>query len=153
MALGAGTALSTLISATGTILGVTLGANTDKLDYVLDIGNGTVDTAIAVTGRNVIIRGQSFSVNTDITLDAAHTLRLEGEKITVGATTGANIVLAAGAHHDQQRHLVGAEGVRRGRQPDDQDRQQGLRSGPADQERREPERCVGHAGGRGEFRV
>ena len=97
MALGAGTALSTLISATGTILGVTLGANTDKLDYVLDIGNGTVDTAIAVTGRNVIIRGQSFSVNTDITLDAAHTLRLEGEKITVGATTGANIVLAAGA--------------------------------------------------------
>ena len=55
MALGAGTALSTLISETGAIVGVTLGANTDKLDYVLDIGNGIVDTGLVVTGRNVII--------------------------------------------------------------------------------------------------
>ncbi|MGH8816892.1 MAG: beta strand repeat-containing protein, partial [Achromobacter pestifer] len=72
MALGAGTDLSRLISSTGTLAGVTLGANTDKLDYVLDIGDGTLDQALTVTGRNVIIRGQSYSVLQNITLDAGY---------------------------------------------------------------------------------
>ncbi|MBC9908584.1 DUF4347 domain-containing protein, partial [Achromobacter xylosoxidans] len=97
MALGGSAALSNLISTTGTIAGVTLGANTNKLDYVLDIGSGALDQALTVSGRNVIIRGQSYSVLHNITLDAGYALRLEGEKITVGATSGANIVLAAGA--------------------------------------------------------
>ena len=43
------------------------------------------------------VKGGTYTVEHDITVDNQHTLRLEGQQITIGKDTGANILLTAGA--------------------------------------------------------
>ena len=74
--------------------------NTDNVGYVLDLGDKGVvdiDPGKAAAGRNVTVKGGTYTVEHDITVDNQHTLRLEGQQITIGKDTGANILLTAGA--------------------------------------------------------
>ena len=94
------TSLSELLQANGALVGVKMDTNTDNVGYVLDLGDKGVvdiDPASAAAGRNVTVKGGTYTVEHDITVDNQHTLRLEGQQITIGKDTGANILLTAGA--------------------------------------------------------
>lgn len=89
--------LSHLSTVYGALHGIIFGPNTASLDYVLDIGNGRLDQALEITGRNVTIRGKDFVVDQNITLDMEHWLRLEGEKIRIDGGAGPQVLLSAAA--------------------------------------------------------
>ena len=94
------TSLSELLQANGALVGVKMDTNTDNVGYVLDLGDKGVvdiDPGKAAAGRNVTVKGGTYTVEHDITVDNQHTLRLEGQQITIGKDTGANILLTAGA--------------------------------------------------------
>ncbi|RIQ72582.1 DUF4347 domain-containing protein, partial [Bordetella avium] len=94
------TTLSSMLDSGGALNGIVLGANTDAVDYIFDLGDkGVVDRNIGLDapGRNVTITGKSYTVTHDVTVDRDHTLRLEGQFITLGQDSGANILLTAGA--------------------------------------------------------
>ncbi|SPU49630.1 adhesin [Bordetella trematum] len=94
---GASAATSGMLGANAALIGVQMGANTGALGYVLDLGeHGVVDSDLGLTGRNVTVRARVLEVKHGIDLDSSRTLRLEGEKITIGEDTGANIVVTAG---------------------------------------------------------
>ena len=83
------TSLSELLQANGALVGVKMDANTDNVGYVLDLGDKGVvdiDPGKAAAGRNVTVKGGTYTVEHDITVDNQHTLRLEGQQITLGGT-------------------------------------------------------------------
>ena len=83
------TSLSELLQANGALVGVKMDTNTDNVGYVLDLGDKGVvdiDPGKAAAGRNVTVKGGTYTVEHDITVDNQHTLRLEGQQITIGRT-------------------------------------------------------------------